>query len=329
MSSFSILKSYKILTFLFDHPDGIVFPKNQLEQQLSQLVRQNNLSDPSSSHNDQEIIIAALQTIKAGKITEQFETVKAYLTHHNPSIRFQALDTLTALNTPLAKRQLEKSLLKEPISFISKVIVNTENSAPIFSDKFLQQLAKHSVNKVQQFESLINILTHLSEQSASKLFNNILNNKLMPKQRLTLFNLCSSGNISPPMSEQAISYENITQQSSAELRYAYASCYFSDHSKTITSDNIIQLKKRTTLNHFMTDPIWSENHKNALLLKAAESDSVIAKTMLLNKIKTLPSSQQDKALRILAKHGLTSNLEPMLWTLLKNQQGTNELRLQA
>ena len=234
-----------------------------------------------------------------------------------------------ALNTPSAKRQLEKSLLKEPISTISKVIVNTENTTPTFSDKFLQQLATYSVNETQQFESLINILTHLSEQSASKLFNNILNKKLMPEQLLTLFNLCSAGNISSPISEQAISYENITQQTSAELRYAYASCYFSDHSKTITSDDIIQLKKRIMLNQCITDPIWSENHKNALLLKAAESDPVIAKTMLLNKIKSLPSSQQDKALRILGKHGLTSNLEPLLWTLLKNQQETNELRLQA
>jgi HEAT repeat protein len=332
IKAWSILKRYQILSFLFTHPDGIVFPKRQLREKLTRLIKQDSSQRNITKLLNQKHLIAAFIAIGAGKLTSQLSFVESGLKHKDRDVQVQALTALVALNSPKASYLLEQTLSNQALNVFHEFISKSKSTSLPFSEKFLSQLAIRAADKPKQIDQLIELLLALPDNTANRLFNTLLTQELSIAQRQQLLEICVSEDATLSLTTQLTASEVRSKYPSDELRYAYANCYL--NSPQPKNGNLTQLKKRLVLKSFMAETAWDEHSKTKLLLKAAETDRVTAKTMLLKRVlssntRPMPASQKAKALDVLAHHGLTSDIKEILWAMLKNTQLSHQTQLEA
>jgi len=324
------VKNYNILFYLLTPPDGIVFPRKQIEQQLVKLNK--GALDGNPSHLQQDVptyalkAIEALKVIEAGKLTNQIQIVKTYLNDKNPQIKIQAIKTMSVFKIPKTRQAFESSLLTLPLDTTLAIIYELEKSDLWFSEHFISSLIQQINKQDNAFEKLIKLFSFLPDSSTKLLFNNLISQELTDKQYLKLLDGCSNKNLT-----YIIESKEIFKSASISIQKAYVNCLFPEtsslpiHSKS----NNNQLNKRLVLKSMLLALANNQDAKNTFIMKAAKSDAVIAKTMLSKAIDSLTSSQLEEAFNILGTHKLTSDKRNLLWELLRNSQQNNGLRLLA
>lgn len=326
------VRRLKILTFLLNHPDGIVFPKKKLELRLGALTDSIQSQDASPASRNPARIIAALETIEAGKLTSQLAFVEAQLAHQNIQVQQHALSALLSLNTKKAKHRFEQAMLDNSFSMFSEVITKAKNNTTNLSNDFLSRFANSDISEPDSFVKLTAMLSALPSNSANRLFNHLLDSNLPKITRKNLYELCATGNLAIAITNPLTATEIKTDLFSPELHYAYASCYLSK--SPVRQGNSADLKKRLALKQFMSEPNWSERAKTELLLKLAETDAVVTKTMLLSWVSTnkndrFSAIQTARAMQIIMQQGFSSSIEALLWATLKDDKQTPQMRLET
>jgi len=331
-SSASLTKSYQVLASLFTQPDGIVFSRKKLDEFLSQVISETSLLPRISHDKEADLIISKLRAITAAKLNNRLDTVKIELNHPNSRVRFHALHALSVINSTLAKNLLAQQLLSEPISTLSKLVNASDDVQSIFSDHFVSQLANRANESAEYLNNLIALLSRLPKNTANKLFNTLLDQKLTNTQTEVLLQFCAANGSRLSLTEKLTANEIRSQYPSTTLRYTYLNCYFNDHSSQ--TSKLLQLRKRLVLKSFLADKEWDAQHVTHLLLTAAAIDPVTANTILLQSVISkntllVTSSKKIKALKLLVKQGVTPELGDILWSIVKNTHVDQAERLQA
>lgn len=340
----AIIRRLDVLTVLFNEPDGVVFPKNALEQRLTELVRNRIPAAVATRSQDSARILAALQAIEAGAIDSLLDFVEAQLSQQNTQLQQQALATLATLHGPRASKLLEQHLLRAAVSpdglpqwlahpdqRPKKMTQSTRRSLPL-SQSFFSALASQAQNSQRQFDTLAGLIPVLADPGANMLFNSLLAQPLTAGQFGQLFELCASDSATLSITAALDIAEIRAKLPETGLRLAYARCYFgAAHS---SSGNMPELRKRLILNSFINDPELNEHDKMALLLTSAASDALTAQTLLLNRVQTddgnlMTQEQRFSALRLIADQGKLSTLESMLWNTFKERRNGHQARLEA
>lgn len=314
-----ISKSYQVLSYLFNHPDGTVFSNKQLYSLFDNLVKQGK----SAKTQESNVIIAKLDTIAAGKLQQHYLLIKPYLMHSNPKVQLHAFKSLASLNNLKARALFENSLLALPLSELIITIKKLGKPQLTLSTRFIKQLIAKA-NKVKHpVIPLSKLLPLLSKESAKKLFHALVDNKLNDLDMLTLFNECASANI-PHLIQIDVNIASLPDES----LLAYAICLFSEkESSKVTKNKQMSLKKYQLILTILTNDSFNDNEKSTLLIKAAKGDPLIAKAELLKRIRSLPILHYPNALGALNTHKLTSTLQDYLWETLIDEQLSSEVRL--
>jgi hypothetical protein len=317
----TIKKNHQVLTYLFSHPDGTIFPHNQLESLFNSLIRQKE----SANTQDDSVIVEKLNTIAAGKLQQHYSHIQPFIHYPNPNVELQAFKSLASLNNLKAKTLFENSLLKLPFTDLIPTLKQLNKPQLTLSAHFIKEIIKKAHREKYPIGKLSKLLPILSKQSASKFFHTLMKNKLTDSELLALFNECTHTSI-----PNLIKIDVNTANFSNKTLLAYATCIFSEKEYSLVNINHKNsLKKQQLLLTLLTNKSLNDNEKNALLIKAAQDDALIAKVTLLKRINTLSNQYYPKALNALSKHRLTVNIEDSLWKMLKNDQQKNEIRLEA
>lgn len=317
--SVMIKKSFLVLSYLFNHPDGTIFSHKQLQTLFNNLVKQSK----SVISQDESIILAKLKTIAAGKL--DYLLIQPFLQSQNQKIQLQAFQSLASLNDLNAKNLFEDSLLKLPLTQLIITIEQLDKPQLTLSTNFIKQMLAYAHLENYSASKLNKLLPLLSKESANKLFIELIKNKLNDSELLALFNECVSINI-PNLIKTDVNMSSFSH----EAHLAYVACVFSDKKPSlVTKNKQISLKKYQLLLTLLTNKNFNDNEKNTQLIKAAHSDALIAKMALLKRIHTLPRQYYPEALRVLSSHQLTSSLQDILWKVLNNKQQDDKTRLVA
>jgi hypothetical protein len=316
-----VKKNYQVLSYLFNHPDGTSFPHTQLESLFNSLIQQSQ----SAKIQDEGIAIKQLRAVAAGKLQQYYLHIQPFLQHTSPEVKLQAFKSLASLNNLKAKTLFEDSLLKLPLGDLISILKQLDSPQLTVSAYFIKEMLKKTYREKYPVDKLNQLLPLLTKQSASKLFHALINSKLTDSEMLTLFNECTKTN-----TPYLIKINMNTANFSDETLLAYATCIFSEKEYSLVKTNQKNsLRKQQLLLTLLNNKSLNENEKNALLIKAAQGDALIAKVTLLNRVNTLSNQYYPKGLNALSKHKLTAYLEDDLWEMLKNEQQENQIRLEA
>jgi hypothetical protein len=312
-------KSYQVLSYLFSHPDGTSFSRKQLQTLFDNLIKQNKTTE------EQSILVAKLNTIAAGKLQQHYLLNPPLLTHPNYKVRLHAFKALASLNNVKAKELFENSLLKLPFPELIVTINKLNKQELTLSNHFIKRMLAYAHQEKYPVEQLSKLLPVFSQESAIKLFNQLINSKLTNVAMLQVFNDCSLAKM-----PHLIKFDIDIPSLSNKALLAYGACIFSEkESSLITSNKQISLKKHQLLLTILMNESFSENEKNTLLIKAAQGDAIIAEASLLKRIKRLPKKYYPEAISALKSHQLTTSLQDFLWRIVESDEQSNDVRLLA
>lgn len=314
-------KSYQVLSYLFSHPDGTTFSHKQLQTLFTNLVKQNK----SAETEEESTLVAKLNTIAAGKLQQDYLLIQPLLMHPNNKVQLQAFKSLASLNNVKAKELFEKSLLMLPFPELIFTIKQLNKQELTLSNHFIKRMLAYAHQAQYPIVQLSQLLPLFSQESAIKLFNQLINSNLSNVAMLQVFNDCALANI-PHLIKTDIDISSLSN----EALLAYGVCIFSEKdSSLVTSNKLLSLKKHQLLLTLLMNKSFSENEKNTLLIKAAQGDAIIAEAALLKRMKTLPKIYYPEALSALSNHQLTTSLQNFLWKIVENDEQSDEVRLFA
>jgi hypothetical protein len=286
LSQTALLHRYKILSSLFNDNDGIVFAKTELNKLVQLLMHHNRLPThlaTKAAQADIGQLSAALQTIGAGQLIDQFGRLKQLTTVDNKAIAEQALTAIARLNSQQAHRYFERVVLQQPYPQLKKSIAIGSNMGDgiefTFSSTFITQLASKSQGlSANQLSGLLDILP---TAAASRLMAQSLTTDLTEPQSVALLNQCFALGLQLNQPDPVF-----WQHPSVAIRRSYIRCLFnqtdtSTITSTITSTSTLStLTKRRIIKSVLADSQWDQPSKTAILLTAAATDPFIADNML-------------------------------------------------
>ncbi|MDP2560631.1 FG-GAP-like repeat-containing protein [Psychrobium sp. 1_MG-2023] len=312
-------KNYQILSYLFNHPDGVVFSHHQLQSLLNQLLHQNQ----PSPNEKERLSVARLNALAAGKTSQHYLLIKPFLTHPNKRIQRHALKSLSLFGDLNSTKLFEQALLNLPVLDVINVIKELGSVKLTLSGVFIEQLLMRADKQGVPVEHLIDLYHFISKKSATRLFEQMLTAKLNQSELQTLFHRCTSSKI-PFSLHQGVD----TSTFSSKVLLAYAQCIFSDKSRLFAKkDRQLSLKKNHILHQLLSDESLSEKAKNNVLIDGAISDALIAKATLSKRLLSLPPPAYLDALDVLHRHQLLSSFQELLWQRLTAEQLDTEVRL--
>ncbi len=327
------VRRYDILAYLFHHPDAIVFSREALQGRLAEMLAGDADWSGTTVSQQKRKSIATLEAIAAGRAAKQIDWVADHLNQADMEVRLSALKALAAFNTPRSNRLLEQSILNRPAGSLIQLLTERHNNPIHFSDDLIEHWADRFSGDLVSLDELKQLLQELPFSSANRLFNRVLEKNLRNSEYLELFEFCGSDQ-SQLFVTSAYSLEKIgAKYTNSDLLVAFAKCYFGSHSPV--ANNASQIEKRLLLKRVISanSTGLSFEEKTTLLLDAASTDVIVAKTMLAKnvaaKIGKFSALDKVRALEVLVDQGLASVIEPNLWVLLKNSQETNVVRLSA
>jgi len=321
-SSLNIInKQYETLRQLLINPEGIVFQKSYLNKILSQLISQNDTFGDNKNINSTQVI-TSLRAIAAAKTSLQLSNVQTTLDYADVDVQEEAILTLLSINTLEARSILSKALLQTSSPVLFKIAQRAETNIPFFWGQTLNLLTHKAKKRRGYIDELIIISNKLPKIIRSRLVNKLLMHELSTTQQNYLFDLCASGRVDIELSETLL--KKFTQP---KLDLTFAECFF--RMGGISDNEILKLRQRLVLKKVLSDSQLEKHLKTTLLLKSAENDVIIAKTILVDMFDDLEPEVQTTALSIYLKHNLAAKNEDKLWRIMKEHQYPLLLKLKA
>ncbi len=320
---------YDTLNYLLSTPDGIVFPQSKLINTLDKLL-EKQLSINLKTQQFKTVTPAALRAIASTK-SQQFESNILNILNINQiendrSIHSEALIALATLNTASSRNQFETLLLKQSPASIRITVNRLANNHYSFSQKLVSTLYHQTSTSL----IVLDLLQQLPKKRASILFASLLTQTQNESQLSALLTICTKENFFPPVAQRSL-----WSNPSTKIRLQAIDCYLQRH-----QDSPANIKgKGTDLKHnlathrmvksLLTDSQIDSDTKIRLLIKAATSNAIVAKTTLSKRLESLPENWLLPALKAIKSSGVTAIIEDMLWSFYRNIQLDSALRLQA
>jgi len=338
------LRQFETLESLFLIRDSVVLPKVELLKILqSLLTRKAVLSSQIKSnklyykkHNKLNII--ALKTIAASKselienqLYKLMNSTQGRLEHKEALMLSQyILKALAFIDTPDSRTKFLAGLATISIIDAEFLLNSLVENEYVFTSNVIDKLFFR-----QDYTSMvINLFKQIPKKQASTLFAPLLNNAMNNNNLLQigqLLALCRSAGLRPDFSNQFVHNSDLFKI----FPVATLDCFLQWQAKNEAGSS-------TGKSHFrrsqqilpMLHAIRGMTHielenKNRLLIKAADNNPIIAKTILADQVINLPDKWILAALEVFEQFNAEASIESSLRILYKSEQLIDEIRLKA
>lgn len=313
--SFNFQHKYEALTYLFLSTDGVVFPRIELERELSKLIKLARSAKNKGLKLNKKITLAKLKAIGASRSSLYEKEVVSIVTSSDQSFKKEALITLGLLDGVFSGEKFAIHFIQQSSDYKKYIVEGITRSKP-FGGNLIEGILKRK----NSFDTVLLLLQALPPQDASKLLNSLLIQSLGNKQYLSLLNACTTLNLKPSYRNRFFKNDVVS-----ELSLHALDCFLQAESDS----SEYNIKTYSMIRTLMADESIDSDIKTRLLIKASKKNRVIGYEVLAKRLDSLHDKWQLPALEALADVDGVAGIEDSLWKLYKNTQGAWSVRLQA
>lgn len=320
----SLRRRYDALAYLFSDIDGVIFPKAKLERVLSEVISSSKLKGSGNKKYKVIVDLAKLKAIAASKSSRYEIEVLSLVKSTNQVVKKQALITLALLGSKSSRQKFEMYMHQEEASIVEKLLKEISVSENGLSDGLIEALSKDN----SRVKLALEVMNDLPFKPASKLLSILLTKEVNEEHLYLLLNACVDFGLSPDISGTLL--ESTVPET---LRPLAIDCFLQTELKQNEEYGLIdkfEFKTFSMIKEVLSDKSIDVNTRTKLLVKASKQNKLIARELMLKKLRSLPQRWLLPALEVLSGAGeeLRYQVE-FLWSLYKNSQLNWDLRLQA